>query len=432
MFKFLRDKLKNVMSAFSKKVEDEITPPGDMEETKAEPKKEATVIEKKGEMKAPITEKILPKKIKEISKPEGKKFAEPKPETEKVMKAAMETEKPAVAEKMAESVRPEKLEKLRDELVKEETKPEKRGFFDKIFGKKEEGRKGILEAITQPFSTTMLSEDKFEHLFWDLEVILLENNVAVEVIEKIKKDLKSKLVGVPLKRGNVENIIEESLQESIENLFLAAKPDVVKNIKSKKPYIMVFVGINGSGKTTSIAKVAYLLKKNGYKSVLAAGDTFRAAAIQQLEQHAEKLNVKLIKHKYGSDSAAVAFDAIKFAEAHHYDAVLVDTAGRMHSNTNLMDEMQKIMKVAKPDMKIFVGESITGNDCIEQAKRFDYAIGIDAIILSKADVDEKGGAAISVSYVTGKPIIYLGTGQKYEDLTEFEPKVLVESLGLAG
>ena len=163
--------------------------------------------------------------------------------------------------------------------------------------------------------------------------------------------------------------------------------------------------------------------------VLAAADTFRAAAIDQLQLHADKLKVKLIKHDYGSDPAAVAFDAVKHAQSTDKDVVLIDTAGRIHSNINLMEELSKIIRVAKPDLKIFVGESITGNDCTEQAKKFDDAVGIDGIILSKADVDDKGGAAISVSYVTKKPILYLGIGQEYDDLEFFKKESILQSIG---
>ncbi len=201
-------------------------------------------------------------------------------------------------------------------------------------------------------------------------------------------------------------------------------------VAQNKPVRIMFVGINGSGKTTTIAKIAKKLQDNKLKVVIAAADTFRAAAIHQLQEHADKLGVKLIKHDYGSDPAAVAFDTIKFAEAHGIDVVLIDTAGRLHSNVNLMDEMKKVARVSKPDFKIFIGESITGNDCVEQAKSFNEAIGIDGIILSKADIDEKGGAAISVSYVTKKPIYYIGTGQGYEDLKQFDPKLIFESVGL--
>ena len=232
-----------------------------------------------------------------------------------------------------------------------------------------------------------------------------------------------------MKRGKVEETIEEALKKSIEGLFVDDF-DLEKEIKKKKPYVIVFFGINGSGKTTSIARLAYLLKEKGLKCVMAAADTFRAAAIQQLEEHGKKLDIKVIKHDYGSDPAAVAFDAIKHAEAKGLDIVLVDTAGRMHSNMDLIREMEKIVRVSKPDLKIFVGEAITGNDCIEQASIFNSAIGIDGIILTKQDIAEKGGASVSVSYITKKPIIYMGVGQDYKDLIKFDKEKIIKGLGL--
>src|SRR3989338_7400411 len=179
-----------------------------------------------------------------------------------------------------------------------------------------------------------------------------------------------------------------------------------------------------------MAKVDNYLMKNKLSCVFAASDTFRAASIEQLQQHADRLGIKMIKHNYGSDPAAVAFDAIRYAQAKNIDVVLIDTAGRMHSNVNLIDEMKKIIRVAKPDLKIFVGESITGNDCVEQAKVFNASVGIDGIILAKADIDEKGGAAVSVSYATKKPILYLGVGQNYDDLKKFEHDMVLRNLGL--
>ena len=260
----------------------------------------------------------------------------------------------------------------------------------------------------------------------------MENNVALEVIEKIKNDLKKNLVDNPIKRMKIEETVRDSLKNSINDLFNIEKINVLNLIKNKKekPFIIAFFGINGSGKTTTIAKIAEMLKNSRISCVLAAADTFRAASIEQIQIHADKLGLKLIKHDYGSDPAAVAFDAIKHAKAKNIDAVLIDTAGRLHSNKNLMDELKKVVKVAKPDLKIFVGESIAGNDCIEQVQQYSEIVGIDAIILTKADVDEKGGTAISVSYVTQKPIIYLGIGQEYKDLEEFEPDLIVEGLGL--
>lgn len=310
-----------------------------------------------------------------------------------------------------------KIENLieEDEPLPEEELPEKRSFFQKL-----------KETIT----TKTISEEKFEELFWELEIVLMENNVSIEVIERIKQDLKKELVEKPLPR-DVSKKIEETLKQTLTEILSVDPIDLLDQIrqKEKKPYIIAFFGINGAGKTTAIAKLSYLLQKKGLKTVLAAGDTFRAAAIQQLEEHALKLGTKIIKQDYGSDAAAVAFDAIKYAQKNEVDVVLIDTAGRLHSNVNLMDELKKIVKVAKPDLKIFVGEAITGNDCIEQAKAFQEMVEIDAAILTKVDVDEKGGAPLSISYTIKKPILYLGVGQEYGDLEEFNISVILKRLG---
>ncbi|MCK5109074.1 MAG: ATP-binding cassette domain-containing protein [Methanosarcinales archaeon] len=202
------------------------------------------------------------------------------------------------------------------------------------------------------------------------------------------------------------------------------------SFKVRKGEIFGYLGPNGSGKTTTIAKVTNYLQKNKLSVCLAAADTFRAAAIQQLEEHANKLKVPIIKKDYGSDPASVGFDAKSYAKKNKIDVLLIDTAGRMQNRDSLMQEIEKITRVNKPDMKIFIGESITGNDATEQAKAFNETINITGIILSKADVDEKGGTAISVSQVTGKPILFLGTGQKYKDLEIFDKDKMIEKLGL--
>ncbi len=291
--------------------------------------------------------------------------------------------------------------------------------------------KSIFKKIKQTLTTKTISAEKFEELFWDLELALLESNVSVEVLEKIKDDLKKELVGKPLPR-DVQGKIEETLKATLTEILDFEKIDLVKNIRQKKgkPYTIAFFGINGSGKTTSIAKLAHYFQQNKLSVVLAAGDTFRAAAIQQLEEHAQKLGVRVIKHDYGADAAAVAFDAVKFAEKNAVDVVLIDTAGRLHSNVNLMQELEKIIRVTTPDLKLFVGESITGNDCIEQARRFDQLVELDGSILTKADVDEKGGAPLSIAYTIKKPILFLGTGQRYEDWEEFDREVILGRLGL--
>ncbi|MBM3199570.1 signal recognition particle-docking protein FtsY [Candidatus Woesearchaeota archaeon] len=356
-----------------------------------------------------------------------------------------------------EEERKKKEEELRKLKEKEAEVKEKKGFFAKLkekFIKKKEPEKpevikhedkeviieavkeepehkGFFAKVKEKITTKKISSEQFDELFWELELALLENNVAVEVIEKIKQDLKQKLVDVPIRKSELQEVIIESLRESIESLFKENPIDLVREVKrADKPYVIVFVGVNGSGKTTSIAKVAHMMLKNGLKPIIAASDTFRAAAIQQLEEHGKKLGVKVIKHDYGADPSAVAFDAIKAAQAHKLDVVLVDTAGRMHSNQNLQDEMKKIVRVTKPNMKIFVAEAIAGNDATIQSIAFDKAIDIDGVILAKSDVDEKGGAIVSISYVTGKPILYLGTGQDYGDLEKFDPKTVLQRIGL--
>jgi len=291
----------------------------------------------------------------------------------------------------------------------EEPKAKKTSFFDKF--------------------KTKLTEEKFEEMFEELRLILLQNNVAFEVVEEIKLYLKEELVGKNLS----EIKLEEKLKKAIEKILIEPQNFLieVKNIlKTKKPAVIAFVGINGSGKTTTIAKVTNYLKKNKLSVCLVAADTFRAASIEQLEKHAEKLKVPIIKKDYGSDPASVGFDGINYAKKNNTDVVLIDTAGRMNTKESLMKEMEKIIRVNNPDMKIFVGESITGNDATEQAKAFNDAINLTGIILSKADVDEKGGTAISVSYITKKPIFFLGTGQSYDDLEIFNKKKILGKLGL--
>src|SRR3989338_4464088 len=274
-------------------------------------------------------------------------------------------------------------------------------------------------------------KEEVDEIFEELEFILLENNVALEVVDKIKMELGKDLVGISVKKGEVEKIIKDSLKKAIESVLIEGK-DLIKEIEKSldMPYVILFFGINGSGKTTSVAKLAWKLKEENVNCVLAAGDTFRAASIEQLEIHANKIGVPIVKGEYGKDPASIAFDAISYAKKHKIKVVLIDTAGRMYTKTNLMNEMEKIVKITKPNLKVFVGESITGNDATEQAKMFQETAGIDGIILTKADVDEKSGAILSVSYVTGKSILYLGTGQEYGDLQIFKKEAVLKGLGM--
>lgn len=404
MFGKLRDKLKQAVQKFSKKAEEETLPAEEPEETPQEPAQEPKEpeepVQDAVEDDAEIREEPEVQRTTREERP-GKKVTEDKPEKPQEAKPVEEQSHPA-HDRPEEPAQPEV--------------EQSRGFFQRV-----------RETLTKK----QLSEEKFDELFWELELAMLENNVAVEVIEKIKHDLKDELTSGKVTRTGVNEMILAKLRESVAELFPAEPPDLVRQIREgEKPFRICIIGVNGSGKTTTLAKLVRLFQENNLSVVVAASDTFRAAAIDQLQEHTDKLGVKLISQGYEADPAAVAFDAIEHAKSRGLDVVLIDTAGRLHSNTNLMAELEKVVRVAKPDMKIFVGESITGNDCVEQAKVFDSLVGIDGIILTKADVDEKGGAAISVSYVTGKPILYLGTGQKYEDLEKFEKEKVLEATGL--
>jgi fused signal recognition particle receptor len=205
--------------------------------------------------------------------------------------------------------------------------------------------------------------------------------------------------------------------------------DLVAQSKKKgEPFSVMFVGINGTGKTTTIAKISHLLQKNGFSVVLASGDTYRAGAIEQLEEHGRRLGVRVIRHKYGSDAAAVGFDAVEHAKAQEIDVVLIDTAGRMQTNRNLMDELKKVKRVVQPKLTVMILDSLIGNDATEQALTFNDHIGFDAAILTKVDADAKGGSSLSVSYLTGKPIIFVGVGQEYDDLQLFNADWFAEKL----
>ncbi|MDP1695382.1 MAG: signal recognition particle-docking protein FtsY [archaeon] len=361
-------------------------------------------------------------------------FSDKKEEKKKTSKKAGKNEKKEKKESkiVKEKVKKEKIKKTSEEKIEEsigeeieesvkeeesEEPEEKKGFFSKLMGK-----------ISS--STATMNQENIDGIFSEIEITLLENNVALEVVDKIKENLIKDLLGIEVKKDKIEKTIFDSLKKSILEVLIEP-PNLIENINKKiGPYTIIFFGINGSGKTTSIAKLANLLKKSGISCVLAAADTFRAASIEQLEKHADNLGLPIIKHTYGSDPAAVAFDAKKYAEAHKIKVVLIDTAGRMYTKQNLIKEMEKIIRISKPDLKIFVGESITGNDAVEQAKTFNEAVGIDGIILTKADVDEKAGTILSVSYVTQKPIYFLGTGQEYSDFTPFTKDSVLKNLGL--
>jgi len=353
------------------------------------------------------------KKTKKEKKLEKKKKYKKEDNIEKELQKELEKEE-IKAPPMKFNIGTEQYEPDLDKIKEEIEKKKKQSFFSKISSSKR-----------------LITEEFFEKYHEDLEMLLLENNVALEVADKIISYLKTDLIGQTISKKEIEEKINKSLKEIIQEV-LVEPFDLLEKIKEKKekPFVILFCGINGTGKTTTIAKISNLLNKKKISSVLGAGDTFRAASIEQLKKHGENIGVKVISYNYGTDPAAVGFDTISFAKKNKIDVVLIDTAGRMHTAKNLLDEMKKIKKVCAPDLTIFVGEAITGNDSTEQVKAFNESIGIDAIILNKADIDEKGGTALSVGYTTNKPIIYLGMGQEYDKIEKFDKKKFIEKLGL--
>ena len=304
-----------------------------------------------------------------------------------------------------------------------------RALRDRLLGWSKKADAEVVE-VSVGDSGKRIDPGKMDAALYDLEIALLESDVAFPVVKAIVDTLAEDLRGKRLERGvPLEKGLEVLLRGAIERILGQQTMDFLDFVRTtKRPVVIMFVGVNGTGKTTAIAKVAHLLQRHGLSVVVGAADTFRAGAIEQLEVHANRLGLKLIKHKAGSDPAAVAFDAVEHARARGRDVVLIDTAGRMQTNRNLMEQMQKIRKVAKPDLVVFVGDALAGNDAVEQAKEFHEAVGVDAAILCKIDADAKGGAALSIAYTIRKPILFVGVGQGYEDLQRFDPKWMVDRL----
>jgi len=299
-----------------------------------------------------------------------------------------------------------------------------------MFEKLKSGLKGLVTKVT----TTELKAENLHPILSDFKMNLVENDVAFPVAERICDEMEKRLDKVQVKRlEDRKKIVESNLRDVLLEIMLTNnKIDFWKTAEEKRkkgePFIIAFVGINGTGKTTTIAKICHLLNKKGYSVVIACSDTYRAGSIEQMEEHARRLGTKMVKHNYGADPAAVAYDTISHAKAHSINAVLIDTAGRMQTNQNLMNELAKVKRVVNPDLTILTVDSLIGNDAVMQAEEFNKSVGIDATILTKVDADVKGGSALSVTYVTQKPILFIGTGQTYDDLQEFNPEKFIEMI----
>lgn len=299
-----------------------------------------------------------------------------------------------------------------------------------MFEKLKSGLKGLVDKVT----TTELSPENLHSVLSEFEMNLVENDVAFPVAKRICDDLAKRLDKVQVGRlEDRKKVVEKNLREVLLEIMLTeSKIDLLNCIEERRkqgePLIIVFVGINGTGKTTTIAKVAHFLNKKNYSVVIACSDTYRAGSIEQLQEHCKRLGIRMIRHDYGADAAAVAYDAVSHAKAHGLDAVLVDTAGRMQTNQNLMNELAKLKRVVNPDLTVLTVDSLIGNDAVMQAEEFHKCIGIDATILTKVDADVKGGSALSVTHVTKKPILFIGVGQSYDDLERFVADEFVQMI----
>ncbi len=392
------------------------------------PKEPTSEIKYKENMERKGKDHIQPETVKEPEFEEDKlvkeKKTEAKPtetqtekeEREKEQEKRLEENFGLKADEIKEETKKEKL--LQPELKEAEIKV-KTSFLTKV------------KSIITPEVT--IKENDVKTALEDFEMQLLTADVALPVAEEIISDLKNRLVGKSVKSSSIEAYVLDSIYESIEKVIEQERIDLINEVKkyketTSKPYKILFIGPNGAGKTTTIAKVAHYFKKNGLKCVISASDTFRAAAIEQTIEHAKRLDIPYIKHDYGSDPAAVAFDAVKYAEAKNMDVVLIDSAGRQETNRNLIEQLKKIERVVSPNMKVFVGEGIAGNALLAQVSEFNEAVKIDGVILTKLDVDAKGGTIISVKKATGVPILFIGIGQEYDDLLPFDKNYILKRI----
>ncbi|MBO6104777.1 MAG: signal recognition particle-docking protein FtsY [Methanobrevibacter sp.] len=347
---------------------------------------------------------------------------------EEVEEEGIEDESEEIEEEAEESVESEEeSKKSKRSLFRRKKKEESEDDSEDEDKKEKSGR--FLSFIKEK----SISEDDVEDILFELELGLLEADVAMDVSSVVVESVKDELVGQKIKRSSdIEEYTYKALKNAVAKIIDIDGKSMTELLEEKvaqgEPLVVMLVGINGTGKTTTIGKLSNYYIKKGYTPVIAASDTFRAGAIEQVQYHADNLGVKLIKHEKGSDPAAVAFDAVQHARAKGKELVLIDTAGRMQTNTNLMDEMKKIRRVSKPDLVVFVGDALTGNDATEQARKFNEAIDIDGVILTKADADSKGGAALSIGYIIKKPILFLGMGQSYDDIKEYDADWMLEQI----
>jgi fused signal recognition particle receptor len=341
--------------------------------------------------------------------------------------------------KDAEAAAEEKAEAAADESEAETSdRPEPADEGDAEAGAEDEtatepdddGPGWLTSAKAYATGRVVIEEEDLEEPLWDLEMALVQSDVEMNVAETILDRVRSELVGETRKQvDTTAGLVREALREALVEVISVGQFDFDERVaETDRPVTIVFTGVNGVGKTTTIAKLARYFEERGLSTVLANGDTYRAGANEQIREHADALGKKLIAHDQGGDPAAVVYDAVEYAEANDIDVVLGDTAGRLHTSNDLMEQLAKIDRVVDPDMTLFVDESVAGQDAVRRAEEFDDAAAFDGAVLTKADADSQGGAAISIAQVTGKPVLFLGTGQGYGDLRKFDPEELVADL----
>ncbi|MEW5955681.1 MAG: signal recognition particle-docking protein FtsY [Candidatus Micrarchaeota archaeon] len=402
MFDLLKKKISSFVSALTKKQEEKPAEQKPVEEAPRPPVVEEKPVEKPA-AEAPQAPAPSLKPEEKKAPPAPKQVEAPKPEAPKAV--------------VQEQPRPTAPLPPREEQQRE--------LAPKL---------GIITKLKAAFTNEVtISGKETEELFGELEMALLESDVTFDTAQFLVAELRQRLVGKKVRKDKMQEEIRGEVASALLQTLSSAKPvDVVELVRARKkagaPFIILFVGPNGAGKTTTIAKIAFMLKNNGFMPVISASDTFRAAALEQAIHHGEKLGVRVIRQSYGADPAAVAFDAIAHAKSTGADCVLIDTAGRQETNVNLVKEMEKINRVVKPDLKVFVGEAVSGNALVEQVKKFNEAIGIDALVLTKLDCDAKGGNSLSIAYETKLPVLFLGTGQAYAELIPFDPDYIVQKV----
>uniref|UniRef100_A0A4W3H0A5 SRP receptor subunit alpha n=1 Tax=Callorhinchus milii TaxID=7868 RepID=A0A4W3H0A5_CALMI len=323
---------------------------------------------------------------------------------------------------------------------------------------KRAGFGGMLGMLKGLVGSKSLTPQDMEPVLEKMKDHLIAKNVAadiaVQLCESVAKKLEGKVMGT---FSTVTSTVKQALQDSLVQILQPKRRvdilrDVIEAQKQRRPFIITFCGVNGVGKSTNLAKISFWLMENGFRVLIAACDTFRAGAVEQLRTHAHRLNslhppeknngqpmVQLFERGYGKDAAGIAMEAIAFARNHEFDVVLVDTAGRMQDNTPLMTALAKLIAINMPDLVLFVGEALVGNEAVDQLVKFNQALAdhsmiekpqlIDGIVLTKFDtIDDKVGAAISMTYITGQPIVFVGTGQTYNDLRSLNAKAIVSAL----